>query len=321
MSSVLFSLASRTSAPLRAIPRCSRLTLALLAGAAIVAASPTDAVAAVPGELRFNKTFGAFGSEVQPSATAIDLEGSILWTGYLTGAVDFGGGTLTSAGGSDIVIAKLSSSGNHIWSKRFGDAADHQAGGAIKTAFSGDDEDLFLAKLDRHGNHLWSKSFGDGGMQLSGGVAVDLEGNIGITGGIGGVVDFGGGPLVGGFIFPLAFAAKLDYRLRSPANEIALGELRQREQRVADLAVRGQIRRAVAGALARYLAEHALAREVLGGEVLLHALFVHEARGLPGDLGPQAPEAFGTHDSTRSARTPRRRWMAPPTSLPPRGAP
>jgi hypothetical protein len=54
---------------------------------------------------------------------AVDSSGNLYLTGFFLGTVNFGGGPLTSAGAEDIFIAKLDSTGNHIWSRSFGDAA------------------------------------------------------------------------------------------------------------------------------------------------------------------------------------------------------
>ena len=54
---------------------------------------------------------------------AVDGPGAVLLTGDFSGAGDFGGGNLVSAGGTDIYVVKLGSDGKHVWSQRFGDFA------------------------------------------------------------------------------------------------------------------------------------------------------------------------------------------------------
>ena len=66
-------------------------------------------------------------------------------------------------------------------------------GGQLVSAGS---RDTFVVKLDASGDHQWSKSFGDADEQSSASVAVDGAGNVLITGYFSGFVDFGGGPLV-----------------------------------------------------------------------------------------------------------------------------
>ncbi|WP_437724161.1 SBBP repeat-containing protein [Sorangium sp. So ce861] len=121
---------------------------------------------------------------------------------------------MTSAGQTDIFIAKIDALGNHIWSKHFG-GSDHQK--AFDLAITpGDDVvvvgyswgtasfgeavitatelfDAFVAKLDKAtGEPKWAKIFGDSGNQVFKSVAVDHQGNIFVAG------DTGGPPRLGG---------------------------------------------------------------------------------------------------------------------------
>jgi hypothetical protein len=131
--------------------------------------------------------------------------------------VDFGGGTLTSAGEQDIFLAKFDGNGTHLWSQRFGDADDQwcysvasdPSGNVVVTGFfygtvdfggglltSAGLEDIFLAKFDANGTHLWSQRFGDAVDYQEGfSVASDPSGNVVMTGFFEGTVDFGGGTL------------------------------------------------------------------------------------------------------------------------------
>jgi hypothetical protein len=61
---------------------------------------------------------------------AVDAVPNVVLTGSFTGTVDLGRGTLTSAGGSDIIVAKLDPTGAQIWARSFGDAAN-QYGSAV----------------------------------------------------------------------------------------------------------------------------------------------------------------------------------------------
>ena len=90
---------------------------------------------------------------------AFDAEGNALLTGGFTGAVDLGGGVL-EADGTDVFIAKLSSSGSIVWSKRFGDSSN-QFARAIGVAPSG--ESVIVGVADGAIN------FGTGPLSAAGG--------------------------------------------------------------------------------------------------------------------------------------------------------
>jgi hypothetical protein len=163
-----------------------------------------------------------FGDAARQAAThvATDRLGNIIVAGSFEGTVDFGGGELSSSGGFNMVLAKLDAQGNHVWSRRFGDA-DQLTLGEIKGIAVGDSSDIvitgafagtldfggavltsaggldmFLAKLDGDGNHQWSQSYGAAAQQYPRGVAIDGQGNVVATGDFNGQVDFGGGTLV-----------------------------------------------------------------------------------------------------------------------------
>ena len=61
---------------------------------------------------------------------AVDSGKNVVLAGAFSGSVDFGGGSLVSAGGDDIVVARLDPSGNHLWSERFGSAEDDEVSAA-----------------------------------------------------------------------------------------------------------------------------------------------------------------------------------------------
>jgi hypothetical protein len=190
------------------------LAFDLADGGAGGAAPPADT-----GAVDWIKRFGADGAQVARAA-AVDSNGDVFLGGSFEGSVDFGGGTIASAGGSDVVLAKLGPWGNHLWSRRFGDAAgvDQSAralavdasgalvavgsfdgrldfGGGPLDAAGGTNPDVFVAKLDEGGNHLWSRRFGDTASQYATGVAIEADGDVVVVGYFEGHVDFGGGPL------------------------------------------------------------------------------------------------------------------------------
>jgi hypothetical protein len=209
-------------------------------GGAIASAGSIDLFVAkldAAGKHVWSKRFGDAAGSQTGTSVAIDKDGNIVVVGYFDGTIDFGGGPLTSAGIFDIFVAKLDPAGNHVWSKRFGDAGA-QAATAVKTTPEGDiiimsalggsadfgggpvtsagGFDVGLAKLDATGKHVWSKHFGDAGEQSGNAIAVDAAGNVLVTGMFLGTVDFGGGPFTdmnGGDVFVLKLSAAGDHVL------------------------------------------------------------------------------------------------------------
>ena len=170
------------------------------------------------GDHVWSKAMGGTSDDVG-SAVGVDGGGNAVVTGYFQGTANFGGGSLSSAGGEDIFLAKYSSSGAHVWSQRFGGVGADR-GTAIAVAGTGDvaltgyfnatadfgggafvstgASDIFLAKYSSAGTHAWSKAWGTNYTvgEVSHGVALDATGNIALTGSLVGPLDFGGGPLV-----------------------------------------------------------------------------------------------------------------------------
>jgi hypothetical protein len=110
------------------------------------------------GAHQWTKTFKDTGDQTTV-AIVVDASKNITLFGAFSGGIDLGGGTLTSAGG----------------------------------------EDLFLAKLDPSGAYVWSASFGDVGTQLVGDVAAHPSGDVIITGtAVGGTISFGAGQMSAG---------------------------------------------------------------------------------------------------------------------------
>ncbi|MFO0759151.1 MAG: hypothetical protein U0359_21845 [Byssovorax sp.] len=180
------------------------------------------------GAQSWSKRFGAAGDQLG-EAIAADAMANVMIGGEFKGNVDFGGGVLSSAAGStDGYVAKFDQSGNHLWSKRFGDAAEQHvravafdpAGNAIIAGdFAGSinfgggalvslgGTDAFVAKFDSAGNHLWSKRFGDAADQGATKIAITADGRIAVIGTCAGAIDFGLGAVPG--TGPM-FVAKLD---------------------------------------------------------------------------------------------------------------
>jgi beta-propeller repeat-containing protein len=169
-----------------------------------------------------------FGNKTQTGTAAVDKSGNIALIGSFDETTDLGGGILTSAGGTDVYLAKLTSAGAPIFSKRFGNLSSQQGnavafdidgniylagsfqgtidfgGGALTSAGS---DDVYLAKLDPKGKQIWARQFGGSSSEAALYLGVDKLGNVYASGTFSGSVDFGGGLLTstgGNDIFVLA---------------------------------------------------------------------------------------------------------------------
>lgn len=181
------------------------------------------------GEHIFSKSFVVDFKQSLEWPVALAPTGEIVIAGTLAGAADFGGGPLDGPG-DDVFVVKLDATGQHLWSKRFGDpdeqvpnavAVDAQGAVLVAGYFSGtvdfgggslvaSDYDAFVVKLDAGGAHVWSKSFGDAeGDELTG-LAVDADGDVVFAGATGDTaIDLGGGPVQADPANLLCFAGAL----------------------------------------------------------------------------------------------------------------
>ena len=137
---------------------------------------------------------------------AVDTSGNTYVTGsfnspYLT----FGSTTLTNAGGDDIFLVKYDANGNVLWAKSPGGAASDDAT-SVAVDVSGNiylagyffsptitfdsitltnvgSQNIFIAKYDTNGNVIWAKCAGGTDNDDAFSIAVDVSGNIYMTGG------------------------------------------------------------------------------------------------------------------------------------------
>lgn len=160
---------------------------------------------------------------------SVDVAGNVLLTGVISGAFTLAN-TVPSAGGYDLLVAKLSAEGTPLWSRSFGGALDQRAhgmatdstGGAVvvgelagsmavggEVVTSAGAEDVLVLKVGAGGDALWARHFGDAKEQVARCVAVDRAGRSILGGEFAGSLDFGGGPLVGSGVGGV-FVAALD---------------------------------------------------------------------------------------------------------------
>lgn len=162
----------------------------------------------------WSRSFGG-GSHQYGRSVAVDSAGNALVTGSFMSTLEFGNGPpLVSQIYREGFVAKLSASGNALWSKSFEGYDQFSTGVAVDSAGNvlvtgafwesadfgdgplvalGNFSDGFIVKLDASGKTLWSKRFGDADAQAGQHVAVDSAGNVIVTGVFVGSADFGDG--------------------------------------------------------------------------------------------------------------------------------
>jgi hypothetical protein len=170
-------------------------------------------------------------------AIAADTAGDLYVAGAFSGAIDFGGAiALASTGGQDAFVAMLDSTGQGLWARSLGDAADSGtndqlafgvavdsagnayvcgsfegtlATGTSTTLASAGGRDGFAVKLNATGVVQWARAFAGPGDQAALGIAVDASGNSVVEGSFEQTMSVAGSTLGsrGGFD---AFTAKLN---------------------------------------------------------------------------------------------------------------
>ena len=169
------------------------------------------------GDVEFAlQTVGAFVSE-----SAVDSSGNSYIAGVFSGVVDFDPGpgiqNRISASGQDIFVAKYSSAGSFIWAKTlslasvrgmdvddtgsvyltgdFNNTRDFDPGTGVSNMTTQGTRDVYVLKLESAGNFIWSRRFGMAEVGQSpelsvAGIAVSPAGDVRLSGGFYGTVDF-----------------------------------------------------------------------------------------------------------------------------------
>lgn len=166
----------------------------------------------------WGRSFGDAGTSVQITAVSAGASGNVALAGTFTGSVDLGAGELKSTATPNMLLAKLDTEGQHIWSGRTGGGDDIASGialdrgGAALVAgtFNGfvdfgtagelsGASDVFLARFGAQGDPLWSRAIGSGsGGDSVNDIHVDRMGGTYLLGNASGDIDFGLGPILPG---------------------------------------------------------------------------------------------------------------------------
>jgi len=156
------------------------------------------------GNVLWAKSAGGTGLK-EVSSIALDASGNIYVTGEFRNApITFDSITLTNVGYNDMFLAKYDAVGNVLWAKSAGGTGSDGAcsvsvdasGNAFVAGYFQDPSitfgsttltsagslDIFLAKYDAVGNVLWAKSAGDTSADMAYSVAIDVSGNIYVSG-------------------------------------------------------------------------------------------------------------------------------------------
>jgi hypothetical protein len=187
-------------------------------GGALTSAGGFDAFVAkyagTDGHYLWARRSGGTGNDYL-DAVAVNGAGDVLVAGNFPGTATFGGGTLTSAGGTDGVVVKYAgSTGAFVWQRQFGSTGDDAANGVtvdgsgnvgMTGSFTGTVDfgngplvaaggmDGVAVKYTGTGVATWSKRFGGTATDYGRGVAADAGGPLNVIGAFYGTANFGGG--------------------------------------------------------------------------------------------------------------------------------
>jgi hypothetical protein len=200
-------------------------------GTAYTVAGQSDVFVATystDGTYRWGKQIGGTGIDIG-FGIAVDADGNVVSAGRFANSVDFGGGSVPSAGSFDAYFAKYSgSTGTYLLAKTIGstggDGANALAVDAAKNmivvgAFAGSvdfgngtplvattAEDIFVAKYSAAGSLAWAKGYGATGAgtpaQVVTSVSTSASGDVAMTGNFCGAITFGGPMLSGASACP-----------------------------------------------------------------------------------------------------------------------
>lgn len=158
------------------------------------------------GDFVWARRIGGLGRELS-YGIAVDDTANVYTTGSYGGTIDFdpGAGTanLTAAGGIDVFLCKLDSTGDFAWARSMGGGsndegydlavdsdgyiyltgtfagtADFDPGAGTSNLTSNGNDDVFIEKVDSSGDFVWARSVGGTARDQGTDIAVDLDGNV-----------------------------------------------------------------------------------------------------------------------------------------------
>jgi len=172
--------------------------------------------------LNWGHTYGSPSADVGESIT-IDSDGNVYTVGYFSGEIDFDPNpdneVILGVSGSNLFVTKHSADGSLVFAIQIEsesyfsnlsiavseDGFIHVAGG-----FSGDTDfdpsenvqilssngfsDIFVLKLNQEGQLLWVNNYGSFHFEVAHSLALDVDGNVFITGYFRAAIDFNPGP-------------------------------------------------------------------------------------------------------------------------------
>lgn len=189
------------------------------------------------GNVLWAKSTGGTNNE-EPYSIALDNSRNIYVGGLFTSAsISFGFTTITNAGSADIFLAKYDSSGTALWARSIGGTGGDRANSLVIDSngniyqcgsfyspilnfgsivlnnydSNGNSSDIFLTKYDSTGYPIWASSSGGLGFDEATALALDILGNIYVTGSFSSdTIYFGSSPVVNSATNTDIFLVKYD---------------------------------------------------------------------------------------------------------------